>query len=48
MAVGRVLYLRGYSAAAEKRELGFTVQAIACAVLLVGDVVAIVGRVIRG
>ncbi|MCA6331600.1 MAG: MAPEG family protein, partial [Phenylobacterium sp.] len=34
--VGRVLYAVGYSAAAEKRELGFMVQMIATAVLLFG------------
>lgn len=34
--LGRVLYAVGYSAAAEKRELGFMVQMIATAVLLFG------------
>jgi len=34
--VGRILYAVGYSAAAEKRELGFMVQSIATAVLLFG------------
>lgn len=34
--VGRILYAVGYSAAAEKRELGFMVQMIATAVLLFG------------
>jgi len=34
--VGRILYALGYSAAAEKRELGFMVQMIATAVLLFG------------
>ena len=34
--VGRVLYALGYSAAAEKRELGFMVQMVAAAVLLFG------------
>jgi len=33
---GRVLYAVGYSAAAEKRELGFLVQTLATAVLLFG------------
>jgi uncharacterized membrane protein YecN with MAPEG domain len=33
---GRVLYAVGYSAAAEKRELGFMVQTLAAAVLLFG------------
>jgi uncharacterized membrane protein YecN with MAPEG domain len=34
--VGRVLYALGYSAAANKRELGFMVQMVATAVLLFG------------
>ncbi|MCA6297327.1 MAG: MAPEG family protein [Phenylobacterium sp.] len=34
--VGRVLYALGYSAAADKRELGFMVQLVATAVLLFG------------
>ncbi len=46
--VGRVLYMRGYSAAAEKRGPGFGVQAITCGVLLVGDVIAIIARLAHG
>ena len=42
--VGRVLYMRGYAEAAEKREIGFFVQAIATGVLwlaaLIGAVIA--------
>ena len=34
--VGRVLYMTGYSQAAEKREIGFMIQAFACIVLLLG------------
>ena len=34
--VGRILYAVGYSAAADKRELGFMVQMVATAVLLFG------------
>lgn len=34
--VGRVLYALGYSAAADKRELGFMAQLVATAVLLFG------------
>jgi uncharacterized membrane protein YecN with MAPEG domain len=34
--VGRVLYALGYSAAADKRELGFMIQMAATAVLLFG------------
>ncbi|WP_293904366.1 MAPEG family protein [Phenylobacterium sp.] len=40
--VGRILYQRGYAAAAEKRELGFMIQSLAVAVLLFGSL----GRVI--
>jgi glutathione S-transferase len=43
--VGRVLYMRGYAQAAEKREIGFFVQAIAVGLLwlaaLVGAVAAL-------
>jgi glutathione S-transferase len=39
--VGRVLYMTGYSKAAEKRETGFAIQAFACTVLLLGAVGAI-------
>jgi glutathione S-transferase len=42
---GRVLYMRGYAQAAEKREVGFFVQAIAAGVLwlaaLIGAVVSL-------
>lgn len=34
--VGRVLYQRGYVADPKQRELGFLIQALACAVLLFG------------
>jgi uncharacterized membrane protein YecN with MAPEG domain len=34
--VGRILYVRGYVAAAEKRELGFGIQTLATAVLVFG------------
>jgi glutathione S-transferase len=39
--VGRVLYMTGYSQAAEKRETGFFIQALACVVLLLGTLGAI-------
>lgn len=39
---GRVLYLRGYSEAAEKRETGFFVQAIAAGLLWLGALVGVV------
>ena len=35
--VGRILYQRGYAQAAEKREMGFLIQALAVAVLLFGS-----------
>jgi uncharacterized membrane protein YecN with MAPEG domain len=34
--VGRILYQRGYVADPAKREMGFLIQAVACAVLLFG------------
>ena len=45
--VGRVLYMTGYSQAAEKREMGFFIQALACGVLLLGALGAIVWRLIH-
>src|SRR6202007_1480471 len=38
---GRVLYLTGYSEAAEMRGRGFGIQALACGVLWVGALLAI-------
>jgi glutathione S-transferase len=43
---GRILYLTGYSAAAEKRGPGFGIQGLAAGVLLVGALGAIVWRMI--
>lgn len=40
--VGRLLYARGYVADPAKRELGFLIQSLACAVLLFGAL----GRII--
>jgi glutathione S-transferase len=45
---GRILYMTGYSQAAEKRGRGFGVQAIATGVLWLGALGAIVWRVIHG
>lgn len=42
--VGRILYAVGYSAAAEKRELGFMIQTLATAILLFGAL----GRAVLG
>ncbi len=41
-AIGRILYVRGYCAAAEKREAGFTIAILANAVLLFGAMGAVV------
>jgi glutathione S-transferase len=45
--LGRTLYMTGYSQAAEKREMGFFIQALACGVLLLGALGAIVWRLIH-
>ena len=46
--VGRVLYIRGYSAAAEQRHRGFSIQAFASGALLIGALVGIILRMVRG
>jgi glutathione S-transferase len=45
---GRVLYINGYSAAADKRHRGFAVQASACGALFVGTLAGIVWRMANG
>ena len=45
--VGRILYLVGYSEAAAKRGRGFGIQALACGVLWVGALGAIVRQMIH-
>src|SRR5438552_1510356 len=45
---GRVLYMTGYEQAAEKRSRGFGIQALACFVLLLGALGAIVWRLVHG
>jgi glutathione S-transferase len=45
---GRVLYLVGYSRAAEKRGPGFGIQALAGFVLLLGALGAIIWRIAHG
>ena len=42
--VGRIIYIRGYSEAAEKRHSGFFIQGITSAVLLIGALTGIVLR----
>jgi glutathione S-transferase len=44
----RIWYLAGYRAGAEKRFMPFLVQALACGVLLAGDVIGIVLRLAKG
>jgi glutathione S-transferase len=46
--VGRMLYLTGYSQAANKRELGFMIQGGATALLWLGALGAIVWRLVHG
>jgi glutathione S-transferase len=46
--VGRLLYMTGYAQAANKRGLGFGIQASAAAVLWLGALGAIVWRVVHG
>jgi glutathione S-transferase len=45
---GRILYLIGYTKAVEKRSLGFGIQALACIVLVLGALGAIVWRLVHG
>ncbi len=46
--VGRVLYVVGYTRAAEERHRGFAIQAFACIALLIGVVIAIIWRTAQG
>ncbi len=45
---GRILFIVGYMAAAEKRGPGFGVQAIACLVLMAGSLIAVAIRIAHG
>ena len=45
--VGRILYLLGYSEAAAKRGRGFGIQALACGVLWIGALGAIIWRMVH-
>jgi glutathione S-transferase len=45
---GRILYMTGYSEAAEKRSRGFGIQALAVGVLWLGALGAIAWRLIHG
>jgi glutathione S-transferase len=46
--VGRILYMTGYSQAAEKRGRGFGIQAMAAIILWLGALGAIIWRLIHG
>jgi glutathione S-transferase len=46
--VGRILYMTAYVQAANKRGLGFGIQALAAAILWVGALGAIVWRLVQG
>ncbi|MGJ4948437.1 MAPEG family protein [Bradyrhizobium sp. HKCCYLS20291] len=45
---GRTMYMLSYSKAADKRGPGFGVQALAASTLLVGDLAAILWRMLHG
>ena len=45
---GRIVYIRGYSAAAEQRHRGFSIQAFASGALVIGALVGIVLRMVHG
>jgi len=46
--VGRIVYIRGYAAAADKRHRGFAIQAFACGALFIGTLAGIVWRMAHG
>jgi glutathione S-transferase len=45
--VGRIVFMIGYAKAAEKRGPGFAIQALACGILLLGSLGAIVWRLVH-
>jgi glutathione S-transferase len=45
--VGRALYMRGYAQAAEKREIGFFVQAIAAGLLWLGALIGVLASMLH-
>jgi glutathione S-transferase len=45
--VGRILYLTGYSQAAEKRGLGFAIQALATFALMLGALGMVIWRLVH-
>jgi glutathione S-transferase len=46
--VGRIIYIRGYAEAADRRHRGFAVQAIACGALFIGTLAGIIWRMAHG
>jgi glutathione S-transferase len=46
--VGRILYMTGYAQAADKRGLGFGIQALAAFALLLGTLGTVVWRLVHG
>ena len=44
--LGRILYFVGYTEAAEKRGRGFTLQALAAAILLLGALIGVAARIL--
>jgi glutathione S-transferase len=45
---GRVVYIRGYSEAADKRHSGFFIQGFACIALLIGALIGVGLRLLHG
>jgi glutathione S-transferase len=45
--VGRIVFMIGYAKAAEKRGPGFAIQTLACGILLLGSMGAIVWRLVH-
>ena len=46
--VGRIVYIRGYAEAADKRHRGFAIQAFACGALFLGTLAGIIWRTTHG
>jgi glutathione S-transferase len=46
--IGRIIFMVGYTQAADKRGSGFSIQALAAGVLLVGALIGIVVRIAHG
>jgi glutathione S-transferase len=45
---GRILYVMDYAEAAEKRSRGFSIQASACGILVIGALIGIIVRLVSG